>query len=94
MLLGTSVQAYQSAKRIKSEDPSGHRSFVAIDDLSTEYHAFRQPRLWFRRQREIRQLKSESVVEAQEYSRIRWQLLSWVSLVLASLTGLLATVLS
>lgn len=90
-LAGTLVQAYQSAKQIRNVDPSGHRSFVAIDDLANDYRMICHPVLWARRWREVQRLKQESPVEAQEHSRIWWQLMSWVLLVLASIFGLVAT---
>ena len=92
-LVGTAVQAYQSVRQIKAVDPSGHRSFEAIDHLSTEFKATRQPFLWARRKQEVRVLKSESPVETQEHRRIWWQLMSWVLLACASAFGLCAAVL-
>lgn len=92
-LFGTVVQAYQSLRQIKVVDPSGHRSFEAIDHLSTEFKATRHPLLWARRKQEVRLLKSESPLEAQEHRRIWWQLMSWVLLAVASGFGLCAAAL-
>lgn len=77
-LAGTLVQAYQSAKQIRNVDPSGHKSFVAIDDLANEFSMSRHPLQWARRRREVRLLKQESPAEAREHSRIWWHLMSWV----------------
>lgn len=93
-LIATLVQAYQSAKQIKSADPGGHRSFVAIDELATEFRASRNPFRWAGRQREVWRLKQESPSEAREHSRIWWQLTSWAMLVVASAFGLIAAVIS
>lgn len=90
---GTLVQAYHSAKQIRNVDPSGHKSFVAIDDLANEFRMTRHPLRWARRQREVRLLKQESPAEAREYSRIWWELMSWVLLVVASGFGLIAALL-
>ena len=92
-LVGTAVQAYQSVRQIKTVDPSGHRSFEDIDHLSTEFKATRNPLLWARRKRDMRLLKLESPVEAQQHRRIWWQLMSWVLLACASGFGLCAAVL-
>jgi len=91
-LAGTLVQAYQSAKQIRNVDPSGHKSFVAIDDLASEFRMTRHPLQWARQRRELRRLKQESPAEAREHSRVWWQLMSWVLLVVASAFGLLAGV--
>lgn len=92
-LAGTLVQAYQSARQLSTTDPSGHRSFVAIDELATEFSVLKNPIQWARQRRALSRLKRESPAEAREHSRVKWQLMSWVLLVVASGAGLLAALL-
>lgn len=89
-LLGTTSQAVVGLKQLKEADPEGHRAFVAVDDLSTEFAALRHPVKWSGRRREMKQLLAESPEEARLYRRVLTQIWGWVLLAVASMFALIA----
>lgn len=92
-LLGTAIQAFASLKQLKEVDPDGHRAFIAVDDLSTEFHAVLHPVRGLRRHKEVRQLLRESPEEARLYRRVKFQIWAWVLLSVASAFALLTAAL-
>jgi len=83
-LLGTGLQGYASLKQLKELDPEGHRAFVAVDDLKTEFLFWRHPIRWFRRRREMRAMMKDSPREALLYRRVLRQIAAWALLTVAS----------
>ena len=92
-LVGTAMQAFSSLKQLREVDPEGHRAFVAVDGLSTEFRASRHPLRWWRRRNEMRGLLVESPEEARLYRRVRLQIWAWVFLMVASGLALAAETL-
>lgn len=87
-LAGTVIQGLGSLRQLKDLDPDGHRAFVAVDDLNTEFSALRHPARWLQRRREMKQLLAESPEEAALARRFAMQIWGWVSLGLASVFAL------
>lgn len=87
-LSGTVIQGLGSLRQLKDLDPEGHRAFVAVDHLSTEFPALRHPIRWLRRRREMKQLLAESPEEAALAHRFAMQIWGWVNLGLASVFAL------
>lgn len=83
-LVGTAIQAFSSLKQLREADPEGHRAFVAVDGLSTEFRASRHPLRWWRRRNEMRELLLESPEEARLYKRVQMQIWAWVLLMVAA----------
>jgi hypothetical protein len=83
-LLGTGLQGYVSLKQLKELDPEGHRAFVAVDDLKTEFTFTRHPVRWFQRRGEMRAMMKDSPREALLYRRVQWQIVAWALLAVAS----------
>lgn len=90
-VVGSGLQVYPSLRQMKEVDPSGHRTFFAVDGLKTEISPMRHPVEWSRRRLQVRELLRESPGEARLYYRVRSQLLSWLVLMF---TAALATVVA
>lgn len=81
---GTLMQAASSLAQKKRMDPDEVKTFNTVEEMKTEISWIRHPILHARQRRHVRRLLFESEVEARQYERVRWDVLSWSLLTVAA----------
>ena len=83
-LVGTWIQMVDQLSRLSRTDPEGYAAFRIIESWKDEHQKLRNPIMWMRRQRLVRDLLRGSPQEAEDHRRSQRAVLSWALLVMAS----------